>query len=379
MRSAARALRRAVKLLMPKAHEDSLRSALGASLVEGLPDGVMAVDRHGRVLLVNGSLLAMARPDVCVGRAVDDLLLPDAPGPAPWWTKSCPRPFEGVLRTAKEVRRVRVAVAAHLDPLYDALVCVVQDVEARRRLEDAAAARAAQAEAGVEVRDALLRIASHQLRSPLSGAIMETWSLAQFIRELALDDATRGELRERIVEVGRRMEGLGRLVQNLLDTSRIQGGRLVLSLAPFDLAAVARSTAARFAGDAAARGTAIEVLVPVACPVRLDRVRVEQMIGNLLDNAVTHGGGAPVRVEVGLEGRWVYLAVSDLGPGVPLAEHEAVFEGVDRVLRGSSPGRGLGVGLWVVRQLARMLGGDARVDPAWPTGARVVVRLPAGT
>jgi len=381
VRRAARGLRGAIQLLLPGTYASTLRSSLGTSLVERLPDGVMAVDRHGYVRLANDSLCAMLRlapPASCDGWRVDRFLRPEKEAATPWWAEPAPRPFEGVLAADGEPRRVRVACAPHLDLLHDVLVCVVQDVEAWRRREEAAAGRTAQAEAGVETRDALLRIASHQLRSPLAGAIMETWSLAHFISELAIEEADRVELRERVVEVGRRMEGLGRLVQNLLDTSRIQGGRLVLSLAPFDLVEVARAVAFKFAGDAAAHATTIEIRVPASCPVRLDRVRVEQMIGNLLDNAVTHGGGAPVMLEVRVEGQWACVAVSDLGPGVPRAQRDSIFDGVDRVLRGSSPGRGLGVGLWVVRELARMLGGDAQLDPSWSLGARVVVRLPLG-
>jgi signal transduction histidine kinase len=176
---------------------------------------------------------------------------------------------------------------------------------------------------------------------------------------------------------------LGRLVENVLAVSQLEEGRRVLDLRPGDLAAHVHEVIAAQARHVASKGFApVELVLPDdPLTVRFDAQAIEQIVVNLVDNALKYAvTGALSQIRVVLEpgpGRAI-LRVQDRGPGVPETERERVFQRFVRIERASTahtPGTGLGLSL--VRDLARAHGGDAEVRARPGGGAEFVVWLPA--
>jgi len=217
------------------------------------------------------------------------------------------------------------------------------------------------------VKDTLLHAVSHDLKSPLAGIL----GAMQTIRRddvLHLTDEERESLYEVIEQSGRKMN---RLIDDLLDLDRIDRGKLTPKREPTDVGELARRVTHDCVGleSHPVRVEADDVLVDV------DRGKVERVIENLLVNASRHTPpGTPVRVRVHGRTNGVVLEVEDEGPGVPDELKEALFE---PFRQGDTPGgRGVGIGLSLVRRFAELHGGTAHVEDAPGGGARFVITLP---
>ena len=207
----------------------------------------------------------------------------------------------------------------------------------------------------------MLRGVSHEFRSPLT-AIANAAEALDYV-----DDPD--ERRELVSVVGTETRRLDRLVVNLLDLSRLEGGVLEPRLdwcSPAELVAGALEAA-----SALTAATSVEVDMPDALPfVRADPVLTERILLNLLHNAVRHGA-PPVRIEVRVASASIDLAVVDAGPGVASAISESIFE----PFFGAAERGGLGLGLGLSRGLAEAQAGQLRLDPT-AVGARFVLSLP---
>ncbi len=211
--------------------------------------------------------------------------------------------------------------------------------------------------------------ASHELRTPLA------LILGPVARRLAREDLSE-PIRRDLEIVERNALTLRRHVADLLDAARIDAGRMTLAYSHADLAALVRLAVSQFEPLTGERRIRLEVHAPESLPAEVDVGRCRQIVVNLLSNAIRHSpeGGAIV-VSLELEAAQSLLTVEDDGPGVPEAMREAVFEpyrqaGDDDLSRG-----GYGLGLAIVRQLARLHGGGASVEDT-PRGARFRVILP---
>lgn len=229
------------------------------------------------------------------------------------------------------------------------------------------AARAT-AEAATRARDDFLSVASHELKTPLTVLRIVVEQLG---RRPDGDDA----FHKKLEQLDRQTARLGRLVDQLLDVSRAAAARLQIEREEIDVGGVARAVAERLSPIAAASGGAIEVDVAGAVRGACDPLRVEQIVTNLIENALKHARGARVRVAVRADADACVLEVADDGPGIAAADHEKVF---GRYERGAAAGRaeGLGLGLWITREIVRAHGGSIELDSDVGRGARFVVRLP---
>ncbi len=225
----------------------------------------------------------------------------------------------------------------------------------------------ARLEAGVEARERLIADASHELRSPLAAMRAE---LEVSLRHDAMGPAARAGIERARAEVLR----MGRIVENLLTLARVDEGGLELLRRPQDLLEIARRGAA--ARAAAARAAGRELVVegePVT--VAADRDRIDQVVANLLDNALRFAAGE-VRVTVhgGGEAR---LVVADDGPGVPVEVRDRVFDRFWRAdaARDRSAG-GVGLGLAICAEIVHAHGGRIWVEDRAGSGSAFVVVLP---
>jgi len=262
------------------------------------------------------------------------------------------------------------------------VLAVIRDVTERRRLYEERVrlaqeqAARAEAEAAIRLRDEFLSVAAHELRTPITSLR----GFAQMLRKAVESDAATadpGRLARALDVMDRQAAKLAVLVGRLLDVSRIQAGRLELERWPTDLGALLMEVAE--AARARTNEQPIDVHLPSAARVvaRVDSVRLEQVLTNLLDNAAKYGpaGG---RIEVRLSepaGGEVRISVSDRGPGIPLKHRERIFERFHRI--GEAPYvAGLGLGLYVSREIVEQHGGRIEVDDAPGGGAIFVVELP---
>lgn len=218
-----------------------------------------------------------------------------------------------------------------------------------------------------DAKDTLLHAVSHDLKNPLAGII----GAMQTIRrddELHLSDEERESLYEVIEQSGRKMN---RLIDDLLDLDRIDRGKLKPQRRPTDVGELAR----RLVRENPGLGTHPVRIQSTAVWVDVDPAKVERIIDNLLINASRHTpAGTPVHVRVEEAQEGILLIVEDEGPGVPDELKQVLFEPF-RQGRDSS-GRGVGIGLSLVRRFAELHGGAARIEDREGGGARFVIDLP---
>jgi two-component system sensor histidine kinase KdpD len=221
------------------------------------------------------------------------------------------------------------------------------------------------------LRNALLSSVSHDLRTPLS--VVEGASSTLLSEGAQLDEATRRDLVETIHEEAER---LGRRVRNLLDMTRLEAGAVELDVEWQSLEEVVGGALARVEGGSGDRR--VVVAVPGSLLVRCDAVLLEQVLVNLLENAIKYSPAAsPIEVAARHLGDEVDLSVADRGPGIPPGDEERVFEKFYRVRRERDPG-GVGLGLAICRAIVGAHGGRIRAEARPGGGAVFRVTLPRG-
>jgi len=247
-------------------------------------------------------------------------------------------------------------------------VKITRDLTDRRKAEEERL-RLVQAREAIRLRDEFLSIASHELKTPLAALLLLLGSLRN--RMVAVDVQIAKNF-ERATRIGTRM---GQLVDALLDVSRIASGKLRLNLEPFDLGDSAREVTDRMRESAAA--AECELSLEVSGPVegRWDRLRIEQVLMNLISNSIKYAAGRPICVSVARDGETALIEVSDSGPGIPAAQLPRVFERFERAASARHYG-GMGLGLYVARQIAETHGGSISATNLDRGGVRFTVRLP---
>ena len=215
---------------------------------------------------------------------------------------------------------------------------------------------------------------SHEIKTPLTGIIGAVDILS-----------SSGELPP---ESGKRLlsllksesERLNNLVQSILSLAKIENGAADgnRSFLPADISDIAEEVAEHLSVQAAAKGVAVKINAPAPCVVSCDGQLVSSAISNLVANAIMHSGAREVCVSVSRKGDAVSVAVEDNGIGVPIEERERIFDRFHRVDRSrSSDTGGSGLGLSIVRGVARLHGGDAHCEAVDPSGSRFVFTVDA--
>jgi hypothetical protein len=247
-------------------------------------------------------------------------------------------------------------------------VKITRDLTERRRSEEERL-RLAQAAEAIRLRDEFLSIASHELKTPLTALQLQLLNVREQLRP---DD----EKMARNIERARRIaERLDQLVEALLDVSRLATGRFKLNPESFDMREAVRDVVERLTESARAAGC--ELSLEVAGPIRgrWDRLRIEQVVSNLISNSMKYAAGKPIQVLLGPGSDSVVLEVRDSGPGIAEAELSRIFERFERAASARHYG-GMGLGLYVARQITEAHGGSIVARNLPNGGACFVVRLP---
>jgi len=256
---------------------------------------------------------------------------------------------------------------------YDpADLTLAEDLAARAALAVENARLYREAREAVRKRDDFLSVASHELKTPLTSLKLTVAALEREAQRVASPESFRARL-DRIQTQSTRLAGL---VDQLLDVSRMSAGKLVLDLQPIDLTELAGEVVQRFAEEAGRVGTTVTLHAPAPVPVVADRQRMDQVLTNLLSNALKYGAGSPVQVHVAcVTGPRMW--VEDAGPGIPPDAQERIFE---RFERGGQQDAvpGMGLGLWIVKEIVQEHHGTIWVRSPPGGGATFEVSLPTG-
>ncbi len=243
------------------------------------------------------------------------------------------------------------------------------DVEDERRY--AAALREA-----LHVRDIFLSVASHELKTPLTPLALRIAALKRDAHGIGPDQKPRVKLVHNLEIAEQQVRKLAALVDGLLDVSRISQGRMSLVLEDgVDLARLVRETGHAMAPQAERAGSNLRVDAEGEVTGRFDRVRIGQVVTNLLSNAIKFGAGRPIEVSLTADASQARLVVRDEGIGIPPENLERIFGRFERGVSERHYG-GLGLGLYVSRQIIEAMGGSIRVQSEPGKGAAFIVDLP---
>jgi signal transduction histidine kinase len=221
----------------------------------------------------------------------------------------------------------------------------------------------------IGLRDSLISLASHELRTPLTSLQLRVQLLARNARGETL---SRERFSRDAAGAEDQVKRMARLVDDLLDISRIMSGRFRLDVEEVDLGGFVREVVDRCPEPQ-------RELVGVRAegePIigRWDRMRIDQIVSNLLSNALKYGDNNPIEISVGREADRARLVVRDHGVGIAAADLPRIFERFERAA--ARHVGGFGLGLWIVRQVVDALGGTIAVESRLGSGSVFVVELP---
>lgn len=341
-------------------------------------------DLEGRHLVVNQTLAKVLRmpPEQIVGKTNHDLF----PGSEADTLSGSDR---GVLTTGASIEHEEIL---ELDdgphtylsckvPLCDArgipyAVCGIStDITERKRIEEERGQLLLKTQEALRVRDTFLSIASHELQTPLTSLQL---LIQRLVRTFSCEGGPRdnvASIRQQLLRAERQTRRLGELIDELLDLSRMGAEGIRLRLEEVDLGEVVRDVVERYRDH----------LDAARCDVLLegerhllglwDRVRVDQIATNLLGNAAKFGAGSPIEIVLSEEPSFAVLTVRDHGIGVAVRDRERIFDKFERAVSHRNYG-GLGLGLYITRQIVEAHGGTVSADGGINRGATFTVKLP---
>lgn len=236
----------------------------------------------------------------------------------------------------------------------------------------------AELHSAIRMRDDFLSIAAHELRTPLS-----VLRLQMQIRQKQLQKGDFGrfspdKLPKMFEQDDRLVEILFRQINEMVDIARIRAGTLYLEPTLFELGGMVRDVAHHFSEQMASVGCSLQIDVEDELEGCWDRFRLEQVLINLLTNAMRYAPGSPIRLSLKHDGDRACLSVQDRGPGIAPEYHERIFQQFERA---ASPNRdnGLGLGLYIAREIVEGHGGRIWVESQPGQGANFRIELPLET
>jgi two-component system, OmpR family, sensor kinase len=226
----------------------------------------------------------------------------------------------------------------------------------------------------VRARDELISIAAHELRNPMTPILLQV--------ERLLDLARRGSPPEQFAALVQELDLLRRLIQSylkragtLLDVSRITSGKLHLDLVPVNLSGVTNEVLDELAPTARLGGCKIATGVEDNVIGLWDQLAIEEIVENLVSNAIKYGAGQPIDVTLARDEVAAWLVVRDRGIGISEEDQARLFGRFERAVAQRRQG-GFGIGLWLVRQLVHAMGGDILIKSRSGEGSTFRVMLP---
>jgi signal transduction histidine kinase len=252
-------------------------------------------------------------------------------------------------------------------PYSEADLALVQELADRAALTIENARLYEAAQRAIRVRDHILATAAHELVTPLTVLRLQLASLQR------TDPQKRSA--NKIEMATRSLERLDNIIDKFLDISCISAGQLSLTPESVDLSALVRDVAGLFSERLARSACELDLHADQPIVGHWDKLRLEQVVTNLMSNACRYGRGHPIEVAVGATGDMAFVQVRDHGPGIAPDQQARIFERLERAVV-SRDQRGLRLGLWICRELVEAQGGKISVDSTPGEGSTFTVYLP---
>lgn len=352
--------------------------------LEAAPDAILEVDRQGRILLSNPEAERMFQRSKAelLGLRVDELVPERFRGShmahrEHYGAHPTRRPMgAGLGLYALRKDGSELAVDINLSPLADTeghVLCVVRDISERRAAEEEIAVRTREVERANRLKSEFLASMSHELRTPLN-------TILGFSELLSEESA--GALNEKqkrfVTHIQHDAQHLLELINDILDLSKIEAGRLELHVEPFAMAVATAEVLTSVRPLAAAKHLTLDGDVDTKVVIEADRLRFKEILYNLLSNAIkfTPAGGR-VWLESSIVDGSVCLAISDTGIGIKPEDQQVIFESFRQVSPTTKGVReGTGLGLAITRRLVEHHGGRIWVESTPGRGSRFFLTLP---
>ncbi len=257
----------------------------------------------------------------------------------------------------------------------DRIASIARDITERKRTQLERELLYREAVDAIRARDEFLSVASHELRTPLSALQLQIQTLLQPPRRAPQTVLSAEQVKGKLEMASKQIDRLTRLIGELMDVSRITAGRLRLELEELDLSAVVRDIVGRLGEVATRTGSQVEVRATTPVIGKWDRIRLEQVVTNLLTNAFKFGAGKSIEVTIEENGPVGRLAVVDHGIGIAPEDAERIFHRYEQAISSRAFG-GLGLGLYIARQIIEAHGGTIRVESQTGAGSTFTVDLP---
>ncbi len=251
---------------------------------------------------------------------------------------------------------------------------ITEKVMARKQIEQLAKSLSE----SVQARDEFMSIASHELKTPITGMKLQTQMFKRAIRNNSPQAFEPTRVTEIIHAVDHGLDRMTRLVEDMLDISRIQLGKLSMECEPTDISKLVAEIIDRLKPELTSAGINVKTKLTDELRCNLDRFRFEQVLTNLATNAIRYAANANVEVELKQEVNNLVLRFRDHGPGVPKADHEKIFKRFERLVSADKTS-GMGLGLYICREIVEAHGGSIRIDAETSPGTCFLIELPIKT
>lgn len=252
---------------------------------------------------------------------------------------------------------------------------IYRDISERKKNEMALKKSHEELKLAVRARDEFLSVASHELKTPLTSLKIQV-QLRK--RKVLNNDATvlqKENILKTIENDERQIKRLTRLIDDMLDITRINTGKLAVNPEQVDLGALVYEVSDRLSEQVAEAECELQIDAKTNVTGEWDRFRIEQVYTNLLTNAMKYGAGKPIKVSVSKKDKMAVLTVQDLGIGINHEDQERIFKQFERAVK-SGEVSGLGLGLYIVAQILNAHGGNIHVESEPGKGAKFIAQLP---
>ncbi|KPC49092.1 hybrid sensor histidine kinase/response regulator [Amantichitinum ursilacus] len=263
-----------------------------------------------------------------------------------------------------------------------------QRLAMRRQLEALQASRAQQEkllcqlqaaqgelQQAVRIRDDFMSIASHELKTPLTSLKLQNQLRARHLRQGNTAAFAQAKIEKMVETDGRIVEGVLRLIDDMLDISRIRGGKLSFKPEKFDLAEHVREIVDRFDEQLTLVNKGYTLDAPEPVIGEWDRYRLDQVVTNLITNAIRYGANRPIAITVRADNGKAWFSVKDHGIGIAEENQQRIFQLFERAVEFNEMG-GLGLGLFIVGQIVEAQGGRITLQSRLGEGSTFTVELP---
>ena len=231
-------------------------------------------------------------------------------------------------------------------------------------------------ERAVRMRDDFMSMVSHELRTPLNTLYLETQLRQLHLSKGNLANFAADRLPAMIERDQRQIRNMVRLIDDMLDVTRMRRDALSIQPKPVDLAALARAVVEGLRQQAEAAGSVIALEAPGELRGVWDEFRIEQVLTNLLTNALRYGGGKPVEMMLFERDGTAHITVRDQGIGIAPEDQERIFEQFERTDDSRKHAPGMGLGLYITRKIVGLHGGRIEVESRPGEGSLFHVELP---